>query len=111
MGEEHVRMLHDFVNQTSGGQSENQLSSIIKKMESMVGYLQHLEKAITMMSTEITITRSQMNMMTRLLIDKGTFTKEEIDKRYDEEVAKPIKEHFEKLQKQMNEQQGVEGNA
>lgn len=108
MGEEHVRMLHDFVNQARGEETGESVSTLMNKMESMVGFLNHIQQAITMMSTELSITRAQMNMIMRMLVSNGIFTEEELNNRYEEEVAKPIKKQFEQLQKENEEKMKVQ---
>lgn len=108
MGEEHVKMLHDFVNQAKGKETGESVSTLMNKMESMVGFLNHIQQAITMMSTELAITRAQMNMIMRMLVSNGIFTEEEVNNKYEEEVAKPIKKQFEQLQKENEEKMKVQ---
>jgi len=111
MGEEHVRMLHDFVKEATpeGNESGKPLQQLMAQMQNLMKYMGQMEQGLSMMGTEISVSRAQINMLMRILVEKDIMTEEEINEKYEKEVAIPIKKQFEEMKKKMEEQEKQNG--
>jgi len=105
MGEREVNMLKETVAQMTGAMPP-QAQETLLQLQRLTQYLNHLEEGIVNMNSIIQVLgfeadycRRSIQMVYRLLIDKGIATDEEIQERHMKEVAEPI----EKAQKDVKE--------
>jgi len=79
----------------------SEVGKVLKQMEGIVGYLQHLESGVMALSREVQAQGLGMQMILKILIDKGVCTEEEVKSYHKEHVFEPLKKAAEEMQAKM----------
>ena len=81
----------------------SQLPVILEKFNLLSQYIGHLEQGVMAISTENYSTQLLQKAIIDSLVEKGLFTKEEVNEMLEEKVNKPVKERLDKINQQMQE--------
>jgi predicted transcriptional regulator len=94
--------------QIPGSQNNNPLmalGAVLKQMEHLAGYLQHLEYGVMSLANELQTEALTTRMVLKILVEKNICTEEEVQGYYIENVEKPIKNMMEEIKKNAQEQE------
>lgn len=102
----------DQLIQIAGGQTPQDnpvgnLAKLVKQMKNITGYLHHLESGVVAMSHELQAQGLGLQMLMRILIEKGHCTEEEIKKYHNTYVFEPMQKMAKEMQDKMAEAEKV----
>ena len=77
------------------------VSKLLKQMQGIVGYLQHIENGVMTLSHEVQAQSLVLQMILKILVDKNICTTEEVEEYHTAHVFKPLKAAAEELKAKM----------